>query len=67
MVRGGQGVGAGGVAVGEGVEERVPEGAAVGFVVEEAEGEDVGVEAGRGVHSVGADCGVDDWLQKPIH
>ena len=34
-----------GVGVGEGVEEGVPEGAAVGLIVQEAEREDVWVEA----------------------
>lgn len=39
---------------------RVPEGSAVGLVVEQAPGEDVGVHAGGAVHGVGA-CGtVDD-------
>lgn len=59
--RRGEGIGAVVVVVGEGVEGRVPEGAAVGLVVEETEGEDVGVAAGRGVHCVGADCGVYHW------
>ena len=49
--------------VGEVVEGGVPEGAAVGFVVEEAEGKDVGVQAGRGIHCVGAYGGVDDGLE----
>ena len=38
----------------------VPERAPRGGVVEEAEREDVGLGAGGGVHSVGADGGVDD-------
>lgn len=69
---GGRGVGGAGggaedvggvvVGVGVGVEGRVPEGAAVGGVVQEAEGEDVGVGAGGGVHGVGAGGGVDDGL-----
>lgn len=34
----------------------------VGFVAQDAEGEDVGVDAGGGIHGVGAGGGVDDWL-----
>lgn len=50
------------VGVGVGVQQRVPEGAAVGLVVEEAPGEDVGVDAGGGVQGMCADGGVDDGL-----
>lgn len=45
-----------------GVEEGVPEGAAVGLVVEQAPREDVGVDSWGGVHGVGSHCGVDDGL-----
>lgn len=44
------------------VQERVPEGTAVGLVVEEAPWEDVGVDARCGVHGVGSHGGVDDGL-----
>lgn len=63
--RGGEGgrrAGRRGVGVGEGIEEGIPERAAVGFVAQDAEGEDVWVDAGGGVHGVGAGGGVDDWL-----
>lgn len=40
----------------------IPQRAAVCGVVEEAEGEDIRVRAGGGVHGVGADGGVDDGL-----
>lgn len=50
------------VGVCEGVEGGIPERAAVRFVVEDAEGEDVRVGTWRGVHGVCADCGVYDRL-----
>jgi len=69
---GGRGRGAGGraesvgevvIGVGVGVESGVPEGAAVGGVVKEAEGKDVGVFARGSVEGVGAGGGVDDGLE----
>ena len=52
------------VGVGVCVQQGVPEGAAVGLVVEEAPGEDVGVDAGGGVHGVRAHGRVDDRLSR---
>ena len=45
-----------------GVEDGVPEGSAVGGVVQDAEREDVAVLAGGGVHGMGAGGRVDDGL-----
>lgn len=50
------------VGVCEGIESGVPEGAAVGFVVEDPEREDVRLGSWRCVHCVCADCGVNDRL-----
>ena len=50
------------VGVGVGVEDWIPERAAVGLVMEEAKGKDVGVDAGSGVHGMGTGGGVDDRL-----
>lgn len=44
------------------VERGVPEGTGVSAVAEQAPGEDVGVDAGIGVHGVGAGSGIDDGL-----
>lgn len=51
------------VGIHSGVEGWIPEGASVGVVGEEAEGDDVFLFAGGGVHGVGTGGGVDDGLR----
>lgn len=50
------------VGIGVSVECWVPERAAIGLVVEETKGQDVGVTAWGGVHGMGTDGRVDDGL-----
>ena len=50
------------VRIGVEVEGWIPQGTAVGLIVQKPEGEDVGLKTWGGVHSMGACRGVDDRL-----